>query len=109
MIGRRRVSLVVVPRASALMRLSALGLSVAAAALLVAAVLASGLSWFQLAGAGCYVLRVAKQPNTRHNKALHPTAASLVLFAAFRLDSKLVVIGRRRVSLALCRCARVDA
>ena len=35
------------------------------------------------------------------NKALHPTAASLVLFAAFLLYSKLVVIGRRRVSLVV--------
>ncbi len=34
------------------------------------------------------------------NKTLHPTAASLVLCAAFRLCSKLVVIGRR-VSLVV--------
>ena len=40
-----------------------------------------------------------KRNQQQHNKALHPTAASLVLFAAFRLVSKLVVIGRRRVSL----------
>ena len=75
--------------------------SVAAAVWLVAGVLASGLSWFQLADVGYLVLRRLKQSNTRHNKALHPTAASLVLFTAFRLCSKLVVIGRRRVSLVV--------
>ena len=39
--------------------------------------------------------------NARHNKTLHPTAASVVVCAAFRLYSKLVVIGRRRVSLVV--------
>ncbi len=83
--------------------------SVAAAVLLVAGVLASAFSWFQLCGVGYFVLWVAKRTNTRHNKALHPTARSVVVFAAFRLGSKLVVTGGRRVSLALCRCACCDA
>ena len=50
-----------------------------------------------------------KTNQQQHNQALHPTARSVVVFAAFRLDSKLVVTGGRRVSLALCRCAYLDA
>ena len=41
----------------------------------------------------------------RHNKALHPTARSVVVFPALSLGSKLVVTGGRRVSLAFC-CLR---
>ncbi len=83
----RRVSLALCRARLLLMRVSALGSSVAAVVWLVAAVLASGLSWLQLAGVGSFALRVAKPNNTRHNQALHPTARSVVVFPAFRLCS----------------------
>ena len=78
-----------------------LGWSVATAVLLVAVVLASGLSWLKLAGVGSFVLRRAEPNNTLHNQALHPTARRVVDFPVFSLDSKLVVTGGRRVSLAV--------
>ncbi len=83
--GGRRVSLALCRARLLLMRVSALGSSVAAVVWLVAAVLASGLSWLQLAGVGSFALRVAKPNNTRHNQALHPTARSVVVFPAFSL------------------------
>ena len=52
---------------------------------------------------------VPEPNNTQHNQALHPTARSVVVFAAFSLDSWLVVTGGRRVSLALCRARQLDA
>ncbi len=51
-------------------------------------------------------VRAAETNQQQHNKALHPTARSVVVFAALSLDSKLVVTGGRRVSLALCGGAR---
>ncbi len=75
------------------------GLMAAVACSLVAGVLASGFLWFQLASVGSNVLLVPEPNNTQHNKALHPTARSVVVFAALSLDSKLVVISGRRVSL----------
>jgi len=76
------------------------GFSVAAALLPVAGVLCRVCGTLGLAALPLRLARgVAKRANTRHNKALHPTAASLVLFAAFRLCYYVSVIGRRRVSL----------
>jgi len=71
--------------------------SVAAAVLLVAGVLSSAFSWFQPCGIGYFALRVAKRINTRHNKALHPTAYSF----GFPLVPRYSLRFRRRVSLVV--------
>jgi len=47
------------------------------------------------------VISAAATSRQQHNKALHPTAASLVLFAALRLYCYVTAIGRRRVSLVV--------
>ena len=76
------------------------GSPVAVTSSFVAGVLCRGRLRFWRACFGEKLSR-AKQPNTRHNKALHPTAYSFV-----RRSSSLCF--RRRVSLSFVRCARLS-